>query len=375
MITDLHLSKEDKNSYADIYAVINAYKGAYEDRNLVVDESDKDRVTKREMPTRDIYDETFQQYLDYMDDLRVKDGSATTIWNKLTNTDTILIEYTKVLMAYMHCLFTEARAIYDKDNNDNFSSRYYNADSNWFQRTVTIGEDYYYDFAQNEEMTNDFVAALNESGENITVLTQALRDLFLYNQAMMLNVAQYEVQEESSTLNDYIAIVIKGRSPEILDQVYIIPNSSFNGVYQNNNVIATAYIQSNKKTIEIAKVYIPIVMTLNTYELASLNGWDGTALEINEDEGYITTPQIGAGIKDSKTNSFTGMVMGAIGNPDSNNYNDVSRIGLAGYSAGRQSIFMDSTTGKVTLGMTAQNDETSEGQIVLNPLGESSIAN
>jgi hypothetical protein len=41
----------------------------------------------------------------------------------------------------------------------------------------------------------------------------------------------------------------------------------------NNNVVGTAFIKDgNDNSIEIAKIYVPIIMTLNTYELAALNG-------------------------------------------------------------------------------------------------------
>ena len=51
-------------------------------------------------------------------------------------------------------------------------------------------------------------------------------------------------------------------------------------------------ISSNDYSITVlkmAKIYIPIIMTLNTYELAALNGWDGTSVEVGDD--YIMTPQ------------------------------------------------------------------------------------
>jgi hypothetical protein len=47
---------------------------------------------------------------------------------------------------------------------------------------------------------------------------------------------------------------------------------SFNGLYMNNNVVGTVHIKQNNKDNVVAKVYVPIIMTLNTYELAALNG-------------------------------------------------------------------------------------------------------
>jgi len=40
----------------------------------------------------------------------------------------------------------------------------------------------------------------------------------------------------------------------------------------NNNIVGEVFIKNNNDRTIIAKVYIPIIMTLNTYELASLNG-------------------------------------------------------------------------------------------------------
>ena len=54
----------------------------------------------------------------------------------------------------------------------------------------------------------------------------------------------------------------------------------------------------------------PIVMYLDTYGNEAINGWDGTALKLDEtNKNYIFAPQVGAGMKDS-ANRFTGIVMG-----------------------------------------------------------------
>jgi len=42
-------------------------------------------------------------------------------------------------------------------------------------------------------------------------------------------------------------------------------------------------------------IHIPIHFLLNKYGLANINGWDGNSIQINEDGGYILTPQIGSG--------------------------------------------------------------------------------
>lgn len=58
----------------------------------------------------------------------------------------------------------------------------------------------------------------------------------------------------------------------MLKQIYVIPNESFNGLYMNNNVVGTVFIKENGQDSVVAKIYVPIIMTLNTYELSALNG-------------------------------------------------------------------------------------------------------
>lgn len=129
--------------------------------------------------------------------------------------------------------------------------------------------------------------------------------------------------------------------------------------------------------------YIPIYMTLNTYSLASFNSWDGNSIDINDQNGHIMAPQIGAGKKEEDDNSFTGIVMGNLTAYGS----DKEEIGLQGFSKGRRSIFLDATTGKAVFGLPKDSifgwkgtndygkdeDDYTEGLIELNPGGTSSI--
>ena len=103
-------------------------------------------------------------------------------------------------------------------------------------------------------------------------------------------------------------------------------------------------------------VHIPIYFYLNTYGYNELNDWNGNSLEINEDGGYILTPQVGAGIKNSD-NTFTGLLMGKVKlNSDSN-----EKIGLIGLYNGVQTLFLDSQTGRSEFGKVGA------GQIILDP--------
>lgn len=156
-----------------------------------------------------------------------------------------------------------------------------------------------------------------------------------------------------------------------LSQIYILPNDVYDGEYGNNLVHCKVYTSADAAN-PIVELYIPIYMSLNTYGLKSLNDWDGTHLEINEDENYILAPQIGAGEK-NKNNQFTGVVMGTSKTYDS----DKSQIGLMGFSEGKQSILLDAKDGSATFGLpeqqASQNNHFEEGRIKLVPGGESYI--
>ena len=153
--------------------------------------------------------------------------------------------------------------------------------------------------------------------------------------------------------------------------IYVLPEDVYTGLFTNNLVYGK--IMSGG-SIE-AEFWVPIHMQLNTVELASLNAWDGNHIEINNDENYILAPQIGAGDKDSQ-NRFTGVVMGKAQQYKSR----TPLIGLLGYSAGKQSIYMEAATGNTYLGLPddelsgADTDE-QQGRIELIPGGISSIAN
>lgn len=169
-------------------------------------------------------------------------------------------------------------------------------------------------------------------------------------------------------------------------EIYISPVDIYSGEYCNNLVRARIYSSKDEYELPnpsmLAEVRIPICLTLNTYGLSSLNAWDGTHIEINEDENYILAPQIGAGEKDSG-NKFTGIVMGKATTYDKVNDKGESiedtSTGLLGYSHGKQSIWLDAESGKAIFGLpedqAAQDNKYNEGRIILKPGGISSIAN
>lgn len=166
---------------------------------------------------------------------------------------------------------------------------------------------------------------------------------------------------------------------EQLTQIYISPNVAYSGKYSNNLVYGRIYNSKedfdNSRNPEV-EIYIPIHLSFNTFGLASLNGWDGNRLEINQNENYILAPQMGAGYKDAN-NRFTGLVMGSSSFYDKKGGNTLT--GLLGFSKGKQSIFLDAETGSAIFGLPEeQSDENKNyesGQIKLIPGEESSIGN
>ena len=179
---------------------------------------------------------------------------------------------------------------------------------------------------------------------------------------------------------------------------YILPADDYTGYYTNHMIHVKIFRQ--KENINVgseAEIYIPIHLSLNTHELSSLNSWDGTSVEINEDDHYILAPQIGAGEKTTKvdkdnpnntSNVFTGILMGTREAydtyPDEESFlkEDKKRrkdIGLFGYNEGQQSIFFDATDGSAHLGLpeycATPEHKYEEGSINLVPNGESNIGN
>lgn len=168
-----------------------------------------------------------------------------------------------------------------------------------------------------------------------------------------------------------------------IEGVYILPNDMGNGQFQNH-IVRVDLGRSFYAPMLLPEItfFVPIYVGINTYGLKSINTWDGSHIEINENENYILAPQIGAGEKD-KENRFTGLVMGRAEFYDKVNSKgrveaDVS-VGLLGYSHGEQSIFLDAETGGVTLGLPetsgTKENRFNEGRIKLIPGGTSYIGN
>lgn len=192
---------------------------------------------------------------------------------------------------------------------------------------------------------------------------------------------KFSTEEVSSNLGSLLIGYLSGdKKLSISNEIYIVPAQTYSGTTCNHRVIATVYKTKDlneENDTKIATITIPIHLSLNTYELASVNGWDGTHIEINDKEDYILAPQIGAGIKNSQTNSFTGLVMGSISNKTENGYAS-EKVGLMGFSEGKQSVFIDAKTGSAEFGLAADGSSEdrpySEGRIKLTPGGTSEIS-
>lgn len=236
--------------------------------------------------------------------------------------------------------------------------------------------------------TNYFINWSVQGGANdISSPYSTTSSLKLYNYKEGIYYEEQKRKQEtpSNIINQVTPESQKGQKIKSYE-LYIAPADIYSGEYCNNLIRGKIYpsedaYQNNSANPE-AEVYIPICLTLNTYGLASLNAWDGTHIEINEDENYILAPQIGAGEKDSE-NKFTGIVMGKATTYDkvdnSGKSVEDTSIGLLGYAHGKQSIWLDAETGKAVFGLpenkASQNNRYNEGRIELVPGGISSIGN
>lgn len=126
----------------------------------------------------------------------------------------------------------------------------------------------------------------------------------------------------------------------------------------NNNLALICTISHSDGT-EIGTIHIPIHYALNVNGIASLNDWDGSSIKLDNNNGAVLAPQVGAG--EITKDGFTGLLMGKV------NYNSKDQTGLIGFKNGLQTIFMDATSGETILGKSGQS------QIKLIPDGTSYI--
>ena len=141
-------------------------------------------------------------------------------------------------------------------------------------------------------------------------------------------------------------------NPLAWNEIDYKPIDIYNGLAVNNGIKVVITRSGDK----LAEILIPVHLYLNRYGNAALNGWDGNHIEINNDGGFILSPQIGAGVKDNN-NRYTGLFMGEVREPGEND----STIGLFGYNAGQRTLSLNAEDGSARFGATGQ------GQIVIDP--------
>lgn len=88
------------------------------------------------------------------------------------------------------------------------------------------------------------------------------------------------------------------------------PKSELNWQEGTVGVLYGQIIGDSDKQIPSGTFYRNQIYHCNTYDNVDINSWDGQGIDINEDNGTIFAPTIGAGFKGPLTNTFTGVLMG-----------------------------------------------------------------
>lgn len=136
----------------------------------------------------------------------------------------------------------------------------------------------------------------------------------------------------------------------------IVPKENYDSYSYANIVSARVYQKKDgKKGSLIATILIPIYFYINKYFNAAINEWDGNGIEINEKEGIVLSPQVGAGKKEND-NSFTGVIIGSKANSGG-----TTETGLFGFNKGQQTIKLDATDGHAEFGVEGK------GRIIIDP--------
>ena len=196
---------------------------------------------------------------------------------------------------------------------------------------------------------NDGIPILETTVVEADVTTQKGENAFIYDWSVYGSSANI-----NGTNNKLMTISNMQDKVELPPHKRIVtPPLKYDDYHINNGVRCDIY----EEDTFLATVLFPIHFYLNRYGLSFLNDWDGNSIDINEEEGRILSPQVGAGQKNDD-NSFTGLFMGAVKSDDEST---TKKIGLIGYNHSKQSIFLDAETGKAEFGVSG------EGQIILEP--------
>ena len=180
---------------------------------------------------------------------------------------------------------------------------------------------------------------------------------------------EWKVIEYNKTASEANPIYFKENKIKVFDENNNSTNADLDEFQYDKNyslIPVDSYDNSGKNASvilqkESIKILWPVAFWLNTYGNESVNTWDGISVEISEDNGYILSPLVGAGEKNSSTNTFTGVLMGTIGYYNGSSFE--KNTGLFGFSEGIQTFSVDAETGNVVLG--AKDNETG-GQILID---------
>lgn len=175
-----------------------------------------------------------------------------------------------------------------------------------------------------------------------------LGTLWNYTTKKWENDANLYLDEIKNNSDNY-----KGTRQRQYNERYIKPNDRDECQGVSNGI----EVKVKKNNNIVSKIHMPVHFRIMRYGHQWINDWDGNSVKINEDEGFILAPKIGAGKKETD-NSFTGIVMGHMREGDG-----FDKVGLFGYWAGHRTIFLDSESGKAEFGMSGNG----KGQIIIDP--------
>ena len=167
-------------------------------------------------------------------------------------------------------------------------------------------------------------------------------------------VIEYNV---ASNNNKMLRILLSDtyRKNVLKNQWQARPAERDDGSHINIGICCTCIQKIRGVDTIIGKILIPIHYLLNKYGMSHINEWDGNSIQVNNEGGYILSPQIGAGAK-NEDNTFTGVLMGEVRTKDK------SDIGLLGYSSGDRTFFLNSQNGSAIFG------KNNGGQIIIDPI-------
>ena len=172
------------------------------------------------------------------------------------------------------------------------------------QTIVFNGEGYspsYYNKALNDcfkiSNSNSHLEELDKFEESFPVSSTRRYDRF----SIMEDSFLYMVKQNDDDNKFYLKVANQFNANEAINTLQIEDMFSFKVEHEDGR-LETHY--------HGVRSYFPLISTINQYSLMYINEWDGNSVEIKEDEGYIYAPQIGAGHKNTKDNTFTGVIMG-----------------------------------------------------------------